>query len=85
MRRFSFKVDLRKGQPAPGAPKSATPAPVARDGFAMSDTLRPQRQGLRDWPRFQQRLAGLPAVTRAADHFEDAELAKEYVRIYGDS
>jgi hypothetical protein len=84
MRRFSFKVDLRQagalGQEARPAPQA--PA-VARDAYALSEALRPQRQGMRDWPRFQQQLSALPQVRGAAGHFEDPELAQEYVRIYG--
>lgn len=84
MRRFSFKADLRKPKdttvvevPAPARPVSA------RDGFALSDTLGRQRRDMRQWPDYQRALRALPQVTSAADHLEDAELAEEYVRIYG--
>jgi hypothetical protein len=38
---------------------------------------------MRAWPSYQRALRALPEVLSAADHFEDAELAQEYVRIYG--
>jgi hypothetical protein len=81
MRRFSFKVDLRKPKDMSAA-KTQAPVP-ARDGFALSDSLGRQRRNMRQWPDYQRALRALPQVTSAADHFEDVELAEEYVRIYG--
>jgi hypothetical protein len=38
---------------------------------------------MREWANYQRALRTLPVVCRAADHFQDQELAEEYVRIYG--
>ena len=84
MRRFSFQADLRKPAPAPapGKPAAAAPPPV-RDGLALSQTLGRQRRNMREWANYQRALRRLPPVSRAAEHFADADLAEEYLRIYG--
>lgn len=38
---------------------------------------------MRQWPAYQRALRALPEVLAPADHFEDMDLAEEYVRIYG--
>lgn len=84
MRRFSFKADLRKPKGSPAVSRPAPQAPTsARDGLTLSSSLGGKRRNMRRWPEFQRALRALPAVLVADDSFEDAELAAEYVRIYG--
>lgn len=81
MRRFSFNVDLRKKKGVIAVPAKA--AAPARDGLAVSESLGRHRRNMREWGNYQRALRALPQVSHAAEHFEDAELAEEYVRIYG--
>lgn len=82
MRRFRFQADLRRSQGSAPAARAPEPAPaVARDGLALSQALGSKRRQMRLWPQFQRVLRALPPVEQAADHFADAELADEYVRI----
>lgn len=84
MRRFRFQADLRRSQGSPPVARAPEPAPaVVRDGLALSEALGSKRRQMRLWPQFQRALRVLPPVEDAADHFADAELAAEYVRIYG--
>lgn len=82
MRRFSFNVDLRKPN-APGTSDTQKPAVNVRDGFQLSDTLRPQRLNMREWPRFQRALESLLEPKTASGKFADAALGQEYLRIHG--
>ncbi len=81
MRRFSFNVDLRNPN-ASGESESPKPAATARDGFQLSDTLRPQRLNMREWPKFQRALESLAEPESASEKFPDAELGEEYLRIH---
>lgn len=84
MRRFSFNIDLRKGDREASTPpqkRAYQPRPEA-DGYQMSSTLAEQRQAVRLWPQFQRSLEALPVVEETLEEWDDPHLGAEYVRIY---
>ena len=82
MRRFSVKVDLRKGPQPTRAVQVVQQSDPSRDGLVLSENLAPKRKAMREWADFQRALMALPTVTSGPSGFEDRELAEEYVRIY---
>lgn len=83
MRRFVAKVDLRR----PGEPPLKIRSEVGegsadvRDGLVLSSTLAQNRRHMRRWPDFQRALRRLPHVHSIGDHFQNRDLALEWLRI----